>query len=318
MSGTPPEGRSTATPDAAELAAERLDSWLREPIVPINHALSGLLAKASGTAAQRKASEALVALSRFDQDFGSKKAGTESDVNLRCGSDLKKSQLFACPFYKWNPRQHGDCTRYKMKRMKDIKQHIQRRHTRRSRSHQEQTLAANCCKCEDTSLAAFDGILDQHKQKLRQSINRGKPVDKQWYAMWDILFPETPRPLSIYVNDCASTPAFQMRRLWNERKSAMMAEARRVAQGTKDTNQDTILDVLMHSLIDQIEVDITKGEESRLDTQSGDTRSSVGGPELVGKRAAEAHLDDCSPTSLDYFQDVYYTDLGELLLMGGS
>ncbi|KAK3353772.1 hypothetical protein B0T25DRAFT_220877 [Lasiosphaeria hispida] len=226
----------------------------------------------------------------------SPRPGNESDAKSRHNKDPKPSQLLACPYNKLDGRQHRDCTRYKMKRMKDVKQHIQRRHTQPATSnHFNQNMPDNGWGCKDEPLAAFDGILEQHKKDLRKCINRGKSAQIQWYTMWDILFPKRQRPASIYIDDCSLRPTCLMRKIWNDRKSIMMAEA--LVQKKKGVHPELLFDRVMRSLFDQIDnaMATANGDDASLDTstQSADATPSVAGPEPPRERIAGTKLEEC-------------------------
>ncbi len=46
------------------------------------------------------------------------------------GFTARNKPLLACPFYKWDAHKYHDCLRYGLRRIKDVKQHVYRRHTK--------------------------------------------------------------------------------------------------------------------------------------------------------------------------------------------
>lgn len=92
------------------------------------------------------------------------------------------SRLLACPFYLSDLREHARCREFTLRRLRDIRQHIQRRHL------------AHC------SQAQIDA--------LKESKNRNKTLEEQYTAMWKILFPGKDQPLiNLFTDDAADIAA---------------------------------------------------------------------------------------------------------------
>ncbi|KAK0736170.1 hypothetical protein B0T21DRAFT_411364 [Apiosordaria backusii] len=118
--------------------------------------------------------------------------------------------LLACPFWKQDSRLWRECFRYKLKRIRDLKQHLRRNHGK----------VCYCVRCGEEfenpgdldlhynqdvpcAKAAFQvkWLSEPQKKELRE--NRANPklsVEKQWYEIWDIVFPEAPKPDSPYLD----------------------------------------------------------------------------------------------------------------------
>ncbi|KAH8742670.1 hypothetical protein F5883DRAFT_382940, partial [Diaporthe sp. PMI_573] len=116
---------------------------------------------------------------------------------------------FACPFQKLNWPKHQACRRYELRRIKDVKQHVYRRHkqpdyycarcydTFKTASARDEHARSNNCDILDGYL--FEGITEAQKNILNKSSSRGLDPQEQWFEMWDIIFPDEKRPSSAWV-----------------------------------------------------------------------------------------------------------------------
>lgn len=118
---------------------------------------------------------------------------------------------FACPYFRRNPTHYGDCFRYKLKHIADVKQHLKRNH--------RQPTHCNICleelpsedalhdhiraqQCRKRAYIAPDGMTSlQEKRVISRVGNRKKPVAEQWFEIYDILFPGVPKPEFVYLGD---------------------------------------------------------------------------------------------------------------------
>lgn len=117
---------------------------------------------------------------------------------------------FACPYTKKDPMSYRDCYRYKLSRIRDVKQHLVRCHRN----------APYCARCMDTfeteeerdehirrsscplrPSVRLDGITESQRSQLAKKSASNTSPEAQWFAVFDILFPgHNPRPLSPYVD----------------------------------------------------------------------------------------------------------------------
>ena len=113
-----------------------------------------------------------------------------------------QSPLFACPYFRLDPVVHQGCLNYKLKRIRDVKQHLQRRHTLQpfycptcfkcfpSISCRDDHIRSRNCstaQCHQTS-NNIDGITGETQVRLSKKVNRAVKPEDQWYAVWEILF----------------------------------------------------------------------------------------------------------------------------------
>jgi len=123
-----------------------------------------------------------------------------------------KQPPLACPFYKFDPRQHHECRYFVLRRVKDIKQHIQRKHP----TLDTDPFPSRVC-------SPFQGITAHHNEKTKKYPARGKDIQDQWYDMWELIFPGHPRPKTIYLDNSREGRMRMLRRVWEGRKTEIMS-----------------------------------------------------------------------------------------------
>ncbi|KAE8448016.1 hypothetical protein EG329_009939 [Mollisiaceae sp. DMI_Dod_QoI] len=121
----------------------------------------------------------------------------------------------ACPYLKLDPIKHRSCCVKQLSRIRDVKQHLSRRHTPDRYCQRcletsfidEQSLQRhvdlNTCPLKDRAL--LEGISYQQQRQLSRKSNANLAEESQWFAIWEILFPENlfpglPRPISAYID----------------------------------------------------------------------------------------------------------------------
>ncbi|KAI1453871.1 hypothetical protein F4805DRAFT_442063 [Annulohypoxylon moriforme] len=122
--------------------------------------------------------------------------------------DLAK--YLACPFAKNDPIKHYTCFSRRLSRIRDVKQHLARKHTPEfycsrcsvifpdQNSLQEHIGNAAGLFCTPSSL--LDGISQYQRSQLSRKSNSKLSEEKQWFSMWDIIFPGHERPESAYMD----------------------------------------------------------------------------------------------------------------------
>ncbi|KAI1413925.1 hypothetical protein F5Y13DRAFT_25119 [Hypoxylon sp. FL1857] len=116
----------------------------------------------------------------------------------------------ACPFAKNDPRKHHACFSKKLSRIRDVKQHLARKHT--------PSFYCNRCSAifsDHESLQAHigdaaglfcnvsplrDSISQQQRLQLSRKSDPKLLEEGQWFSIWDIIFPGRERPKSAYVD----------------------------------------------------------------------------------------------------------------------
>ncbi|KAH8668970.1 hypothetical protein BX600DRAFT_435482 [Xylariales sp. PMI_506] len=181
--------------------------------------------------------------SREDEQCHPSKRSKSYEQNTR------EEALFACPFYKKDTQKHQRCLRYKLKRIKDVKQHIGRQHNHvyyvGSRCNNIRNIASNpnaetetqsdmTCACNPgCTLVQYDGVSAQQRKELGKHYNnRGQSAEAQWHSMWTILFPGRRLPASIYVGNYVEEIQHLLRSVWEDRGAEIIARVTGVAAGS--------------------------------------------------------------------------------------
>ncbi|KAF4881971.1 hypothetical protein CGCF415_v010207 [Colletotrichum fructicola] len=128
----------------------------------------------------------------------------------KTSSALEDEERFACPYFKSDRVKHINCLHFQLKRVKDVKQHIFRKHDFHCDTCYE--VFPDCQRCEDhtgqrtcrivpvpPSHVVLESISETQKHQLTSRTSTGRPESEQWFGMWDILFPTKERPSSPYL-----------------------------------------------------------------------------------------------------------------------
>ncbi len=133
------------------------------------------------------------------------------------GSDSQLKRKFACPLHKIDPSKYPACSQLNLHRLRDVKQHLRRRHLQKFYcdrclalfvneqalfSHTCVPVSPPCTSPEYISTRQLALLTPAHRlSKEQQLIAKETPwfsEEKGWFAMWDIIFPGIPRPGSPY------------------------------------------------------------------------------------------------------------------------
>lgn len=140
----------------------------------------------------------------------------EDDTDVEDNDDASESghkkapvRYLACPFYKHNASQHMACVRFRLRRVRDVKQHLNRCHSR----HMQCPVCGNefkdspaleshirMRKCREPAGGfQIQGVTAQQSKLLSRRIKSKVGVRSQWYGIWGILFPGLEKPESPYL-----------------------------------------------------------------------------------------------------------------------
>lgn len=140
--------------------------------------------------------------SQNSDSSGRKKARTSAD-------ESEAYPVFACPFSKRHPVAHKRCYRFHLKRIRDVKQHLRRRHHNPiycpvcrqvfdDEDARDRHVIARTC--PPNPLPVVQGITEAQKKKLGERCTSGLSEEDQWFLVFDIVFPGCARPKSPYVD----------------------------------------------------------------------------------------------------------------------
>ncbi|KAI1491721.1 hypothetical protein F5X96DRAFT_451763 [Biscogniauxia mediterranea] len=170
------------------------------------------------------------------------------------GNDNMNSRSFACPFYKSNSNKYSDCRTNILTRIKDVKQHVYRKHSKphlycplcfevftKAKSRDNHIRQETCVPQRDPG---YDGISEDQKESLREKSVRGKPVEEQWRDVWYIIFPGATPPESPYLQSYREEVASTIRSFWDENKDQVISETIKTVPVTRsllDKGMDTLI-----------------------------------------------------------------------------
>ncbi|KAK3319775.1 hypothetical protein B0T19DRAFT_271593 [Cercophora scortea] len=201
--------------------------------------------------------------SRLDTSEGRNRC--ENDT--RSGSPEERGQrpLLACPFFRSNPLLYHDCQHLKLRRIKDVKQHIGRR-------HQDDRYQCSCsrdipagkgrrrCSYYDGPDGAVTTLSDEQRKRLSDHYtSRNKSIESQWYQIWRIIFPCMKPPRAIYMGVDRRQQVDSLRSFWLQKRSELVSSAvDKLLPGSPCmlTNR-VLLFWLMDSLLDQFEAQMS-------------------------------------------------------------
>ncbi|TQN72630.1 hypothetical protein CSHISOI_02869, partial [Colletotrichum shisoi] len=124
----------------------------------------------------------------------------------------KNEAPFACPFWKLDPLKYHECAKFCLQRMRDVKEHLKRKHTpshycprcqeifSKADDLQEHVSSNSGWLCLPFDLETLDGVSHGKNKELHLKSDASLTTEDQWFSVWDILFPATKRPCSAYVD----------------------------------------------------------------------------------------------------------------------
>lgn len=143
--------------------------------------------------------------------------------------------LFACPLYRKYPLQNMDCVNRKLTRIRDVKQHLLRRHLAyrcpicniplpSAARKEEHILERNCIPAESAERFGPDGITQEVHDILKKRSHRGKPPTIKWYEVWEIIFGDTNREERPFLGPMMEETAKLMRDVWDKESSSIVRD----------------------------------------------------------------------------------------------
>ncbi|XXG95215.1 hypothetical protein Hte_001475 [Hypoxylon texense] len=188
-----------------------------------------------------------------------------SDRAARSDRGGRRKHL-ACPFAKMHPEKHVRCFSLKLSRIRDVKQHLHRKHTpefycQRCKvifpddpSLQEHIRNDAGFACDFSE--SLEGISLAQRQRLTRKSDSKLSLEEQWYSIWDILFPGRPRPDTVYVifgflaDPCLVRGYFTSSYVADSLLEEMRDNGFNVPDGRLDDIRRNVIDRL-HSIVEQ-------------------------------------------------------------------
>lgn len=177
--------------------------------------------------------------------------------------DNHSRRTLACPFQKRDPSKHQKCLAMSLQRIKDVKQHIFRCHMSPdyycascyevfdTADDRDSHIRKRLCERLDTPcLPQFDSITERQRNQLKIKSPRHLHVRDQWFQIWDVVFPEFPRPSSAYLGSCLEEMVPLLRTRWERQRSSIAAHVGAVNVGSQRLGCaiDYAMDMFLNSL----------------------------------------------------------------------
>jgi hypothetical protein len=182
-----------------------------------------------------------------------------------------------CPFYKRDPLKYQFCLSFQLRRIKDVKQHLYRKHSKPefycSRCFEifptasDRDVHTRPASCEMYTDPQYDGITEQQKKALTIYVNRGKRLEDQWYETYEIIFPGEPKPESAFVGSHFEEVIPLLRALWDTRQSGIIGQFNFIDQRSINAIMNTVFDQFAES------IDSTASEQGSLSNTGLDAQS---------------------------------------------
>ncbi|KAK1633492.1 hypothetical protein BDP81DRAFT_494783 [Colletotrichum phormii] len=151
--------------------------------------------------------------------------------------EKSKKTIFACPYYKENHLKHLQCLRIELKRMKDVKQHLNRKHRRPSYycptcwmifdQETDRDLHVAQRGCLGQEQARYEGISEEQSRQLTRKADRRLSEEQQWFTVWDIVFPDIPHPDSPHLGNQIEESMVMIHDFWGASGRSLVSRALR-------------------------------------------------------------------------------------------
>lgn len=172
-----------------------------------------------------------------------------------------RGERLACPFYKDHPLKYQDCLKYDLRRVKDVKQHIYRKHTKpdfycarcfkefsTAESRDEHTVEPRCIRKEKSQ---FDGISSSQRKLLNSYVDRTQTAQEQWYSIWKVLFSDKAQPSTCFVGSYFEEITSQLREFWGQEHTEIVSSV--LGETNIGNMSPNLLDSVIGGLFDRFE-----------------------------------------------------------------
>ncbi|KAI1489935.1 hypothetical protein F5X96DRAFT_638611 [Biscogniauxia mediterranea] len=149
------------------------------------------------------------------------------------GDDAEDRLHLACPYYKYDKFKHNRCLLYRLKRIKDVKQHLCLKHKQPQycpvcgQEFETQTAQRSHTRlqeCQGQEYPEPEGVTEDQRNALSERVDRKLPIDQQWFSVWDIMFAGAERPVSPWVEGPIYELLSNIREFWEEQGEEIITE----------------------------------------------------------------------------------------------
>lgn len=242
------------------------------------------------------------------------------DLSTPCNQKIHQTQsisadnekgsnvVFACPFQKFNPHKYHKCLKYRLNRIKDVKQHIYRQHMQRPyycarcyeffTTRDDRDEHSRCAGCKTRQPPEFEGINEDQRNELKKSSPRKKPLHEQWFEVWDVVFPGCPRPQSAFIGNYVEEMVPLLRDLWNEKSAEIISDVINTRGERNEVDSGLLIDI-MGSVFDRFEAEKTRASQ-------GNSIERTGSPDIASLQFASQNSSDfCFDLDASFGQDEF-------------
>ncbi|KAI1648393.1 uncharacterized protein F4817DRAFT_72575 [Daldinia loculata] len=187
------------------------------------------------------------------------------NIQSNNGGGCPRKRWLACPWYKKDPLKYSSCAKYKLLRIKDVKQHTYRRHMKPTiycsvcfrvfSREKERDRHTQKNICTPRSKPEFDGLSEQQRKELNQSANRGRNDTERWYCMWDTIFPGERRPLLPYLGVGRQELLPLLRSFWNQRHQEIISNVLQGSSSQRKLLEPEMVQNVMDTIFDRFEAE---------------------------------------------------------------
>ncbi|KAM7217933.1 hypothetical protein V8F06_006616 [Rhypophila decipiens] len=200
-----------------------------------------------------------------------------------------QSLSFACPYYRLNPVAHQQCLNYTLKRIRDMKQHLARRHYGPTfycpachrafatiKIRDDHIRGRTCESRSSPTNNNLDGVSPTAQELLKQRVDRTVSAEKQWHAVYEILFgkPGT-RRVDPYIRSVVRETLSMVRAFLRTTGSKIIPRILD-SHATKDKENGSFVNII-HDVFTAVEVEFDNTIESRQMARVTSTRSTGSG-----------------------------------------
>ncbi|KAL8378123.1 hypothetical protein RB595_008706 [Gaeumannomyces hyphopodioides] len=249
----------------------------------------------------------------------------DNDDASESGHKRVLGRYLACPFYKHNASQHMVCVRFRLRRVRDVKQHLNRCHSRhmqcpvcgsefKDSPGLESHIRMRKCR-EPPGGFRIQGVTAQQGKLLSRRVKRKIGEESQWYDIWEILFPGSDRPASPYLVNELDEAVNTVRSTWKRQgedivNSVLIKGLADATMGRNTAGNDSCLHATTHKHVMEMSQCVLNEliRRIQLDSQTivelSPSVSDTGkGSALVGAEQAPEHEDQDLSQSRDVDPD---------------
>lgn len=124
-------------------------------------------------------------------------------------AEKKKRLLLACPFVKKDPLHYRACYKQVITKISYVKQHLSRHHRtpiycpvcmEDFENEEDRNAHTQLLSCQVRPRPQWEGVSETQKRQLQKKVPTKMSEKEQWFTIWDVIFPELPRPQSPYID----------------------------------------------------------------------------------------------------------------------